>query len=96
MHKENHNLWNYNCVQWKSQCYSNFKDNHTWHHDSLTKLVHFIKSKIQNTSLLTIHMCIYYKWSMATFSNILQVESNCMEAPSTCTWQVGQFFAPLD
>ncbi len=39
----NQNLWNFNCVQWKPQYYSNFKYDNTWHHDSLAKL-HFIKS----------------------------------------------------
>jgi hypothetical protein len=32
---------------WKARYYLNFKDNHTWHHDSLTKL-HFIKSTSVN------------------------------------------------
>ncbi len=32
-----------------------------------------------------------YKLSMATFDNILQMQPNCMEAPSMCTWHVEYF-----
>jgi hypothetical protein len=26
------NLWNFNLVQWKAHCHSNFKNNHKWNH----------------------------------------------------------------
>jgi hypothetical protein len=34
----NQHSWNSNRIQQKALYYSNLKDNHTWHHDSLTKL----------------------------------------------------------
>jgi hypothetical protein len=37
-----------------------------------------------------------YKLSMVAFYNILQVQSNCMEAPSMCARCVEWFFVPLD
>jgi hypothetical protein len=37
-----------------------------------------------------------YKLSMVAFDNTLQVQSNCMEAPSMCAQCVEQFFVPLD
>ncbi len=37
-----------------------------------------------------------YKLPMVAFDNTLQVQSNCMEAPSMCERCVEQFFMPLD
>ncbi len=37
-----------------------------------------------------------YKLSMATFNNILKMQSNCMEAPSMGARRVEQLFMSLD
>jgi hypothetical protein len=41
-------------VKWKTQYYLNCKDNHTWHHDSLTSFI-LLNQQVQNMALLTIH-----------------------------------------
>ncbi len=73
-------------------------------HDNMIHLQNWVlwNLQVQNMSFLKIvsitphSISSNYKLSMATFNNILQVQSNCLEAPSMCTQCVKQFFMPLD
>jgi hypothetical protein len=82
----------------KVPCNTNFKYNHTWQHESLIKLG-FIKSRSSHVifeNSYKLHQISYFKQSMVAFGNIFQVESSCMEAPSTCTEHVKEFIVPMD
>jgi len=86
----------------KKDRFTNLKYDCTWQHDSLTKSGYKKSTSPKHViferwcKLHQNFICSNYKLSMATFNNICQVQSNCMEASSICAWCVEQLFVALD
>jgi hypothetical protein len=66
---------------WKVRYYLNFKDNHTWHHDSLTK-VHFIKSTSVN------YIIFYHFYKLHQISYAPTIENLWLPSMTLFRWSL--------